>query len=122
MDLNANIKGKINIVRGNKKNLRFLLDLWNGKYNVPILYERINEYSPKMQEDIKKALNLLCQKGEKFSYLFDEIRVKDGKIIYSNSCDYGTTVARIIECNLGIYSSVQNKESNWFFYRNCYDY
>lgn len=106
---------KFKILKGLKKDLQYLLDSWNGKHNVEFLYRQISECEPQMQKNIQKAIVMLEEKGKregkkKFSCYDATIKVKNGKIVESNTPDYWE-VAEILEYHLGIGTSQWKKDS-----------
>lgn len=102
---------KFKILKGLKKDLQYLLDSWNGKHNVEFLYRYISECDPQIQENIEKAIVMLEGEGKKeFSCYDATIKVKNGKIVESNTPDYWE-VAEILEYHLGIGTSQWKKDS-----------
>jgi len=97
------------ILKGSPKDLNFLLDCFNSKYDVEMIYCELSSYDENIQKDFQKAINLLEKTGkEKYSYLGETIKVKNGKIIETTTHDYDD-VANIIEYSLGIHEQMETE-------------
>lgn len=110
-------------VIGNWKDKKFMLDIFNGVYNVEMINYEINSYKEPLKSNIYKGVKMLEEQGKKegkdtFYYMFGDysITIKNGKIVKSSAANY-SRVADLLMSNLHISNDNWYRESNYFFYQ-----